>query len=354
MRYPQLTIDLKKLTHNVEVMVKLCRGSGISVMAVGKACCGDMAVTRALCDGGADWIGDSRLKNLTVFKNEGIEKPLCLLRLPMLSEVQELVQVADVSLVSELATVKALSEAAKSQGRKHKIILMVDLGDLREGLMPYDIMSAAKHIAGLKGVELYGIGANFACYGCVKPTYEKLAQLVSIADDIRTATGLPLPIVSGGNSASVPLLPDRVPSGITQLRLGETILLGKETVDRQAIPGAYLDVFSLSCEVIELQEKPSLPDGELCTDAFGNLPAFVDKGIRKRAILAIGRHDVIIEGLDPVDQGAEILGASSDHLIMDVTDIARPLDVGSIIKFNLRYGALITGMLSPYVTKVYL
>lgn len=354
MSYPSITINTKYLTENAETMVRLCGSAGISVMAIGKACCGDISVARALTAAGVKWLGDSRLQNLMTFKKAGIDKPLCLLRLPMLSEVSQLVSVADISLVSEMATAQALSQAAVSQGVVHKIILMVDLGDLREGLLPDDVLPAARFMADLPGIELHGIGVNFACYGCVMPSYQKLEQLVGLANDIRLATGLSLPVVSGGNSASVFLVPNKIPVGITQLRLGESILLGRETVYRNPVPGCHLDAFTLSCEIIELKEKPSVPDGELCTDAFGNPPSFVDKGIRRRAILGIGRQDVIVDGLIPFDHGADILGASSDHLIMDVTDVARPLEVGSVLKFNVQYSALLTSMQSSYVNKIYL
>lgn len=354
MTYPNITINTKYLTENAQTMVQLCGSAGISVMAIGKACCGDVTVARSLSAAGIKWLGDSRIQNLTTFKKAGIDKPLCLLRLPMLSEVKEVVSIADTSLVSEIATAKALSEAALSQGIIHKIVLMVDLGDLREGVMPADALSTAKIMAGLLGIELHGIGVNFACYGAVMPSYAKLEQLVQLAETIRSATGLPLPVVSGGNSASVFLLPDGVPPGITQLRLGESILLGRETVYRKAVSGCHLDAFTLSCEIIELKEKPSVPDGELCTDAFGNPPSFTDKGIRKRAILGIGRQDVITDGLIPLDEGADILGASSDHLIIDVSDVARPLEVGSIMSFNVQYSALLTSMQSSYVHKIYL
>lgn len=352
MPYPTITINLSKITKNAEIVVKLCKKAGVSVMGVTKACCGDPDVANAICQGGVECLGDSRIQNIARLRSAGFDIPMCLLRLPMLSEVREVVRLADMSLVSELETAKALSAEAEILGKRHKVILMVDLGDLREGIMPQKLLRHAKKFAALKGIELYGLGVNFACYGAVIPTRAKLEQLVDLADKVRAETGMPLPVVSGGNSASLPLFPGDVPRGVTQLRIGEGILLGRETVNRNVLPGASPDAFALSCEIIELQKKPSLPDGEIATDAFGNRPVFKDKGIRKRAILAIGRHDIIVDGLSPLDPGAEMLGASSDHLLLDVTDVERPLAVGSIMKFDMQYGALISGMMSSYITKV--
>ncbi|UQZ90307.1 alanine racemase [Deltaproteobacteria bacterium Smac51] len=351
-RHPLMRVNLAKITRNAEIVAGLCRRAGMGVMGVTKAFCAEPAIARAMIRGGLDWLGDSRIQNIARLKEAGIETPICLLRLPMISEAREVAALADMSLVSEVETAKALSEAAASQGRTHKITLMVDLGDLREGLLPQNILQAAKIINEMPGVELYGLGVNFACYGGVIPTTEKLEALLALAEDIRRQTGLPLPIVSGGNSASLYLAPGGIPNGVTNLRIGEAILLGRETSYRKVIEGAFTDTFTLECEIIELQKKPSLPDGLIGTNAFGQKPVFVDKGIRKRAILAIGRHDVIIDGLVPVDPKAEIIGASSDHLLMDVTEVERPLSVGSLMEFNVQYGSLISAMMSPYVTKI--
>lgn len=350
-RHPLMRVDLGKITRNAQVAADLCHKAGLTVMGVTKAFCAEPAIAEAMLRGGVDWLADSRVQNLAKLKAAGLKAPLCLLRLPMLSEAAEVVSLADMSLVSELATAKALAEAALAQGRTHKITLMVDLGDLREGLLPQNILHAAKEMSRLKGLELHGLGVNFACYGAVLPTREKLEALVALAGDIRRETGVELPVVSGGNSANIYLVPQGIPRGVTNLRLGEGILLGRETSFRQPVEGAFTDAFILEAEVIELQVKPSLPDGEIGTDAFGQKPVYEDRGPRRRAILAIGRHDVRVDDLLPLEPGASILGASSDHLIMDVTDAPRPLAVGSVLRFNVQYGALISAMMSPYVTK---
>lgn len=354
MPYPTITVSLKKIAKNAGIIVNKCKEFGISVVGVTKACCGDPDVAGAICQGGVAMLGDSRIQNIARLKSAGIDIPMCLLRLPMLSETRDVARLAEMSLVSEMETAKALAQESAALGLVHKVVLMVDLGDLREGIMPQKVLRTAKSFAALDGIELYGLGVNFACYGGVVPTPAKLRQLIDLAEEARQATGLPMPVVSGGNSASLALLFEgKIPKGVTQLRIGEGILLGRETaVERNVLPGACPDAFELNCEIIELQKKPSMPDGEIATDAFGNKPVFKDRGIRKRAILAIGRHDIIIDGLGPRDAGAEILGASSDHLLVDVTNVKRKLAVGSIMKFDMQYGSLISGMLSPYITKV--
>ena len=89
----------------------------------------------------------------------------------------------------------------------------------------------------------------------------------------------------------------RMPAGVTSLRIGETILLGVDTLTREPTLDLHTDAFVLSAPVIECKVKPSLPSGEIAQDAFGKRPTFVDRGDRRRAIVALGRQDAIAENL---------------------------------------------------------
>ncbi len=178
-------------------------------------------------------------------------------------------------------------------------------------------------------------------------------MLLEIKKRVEGAVGFPLERVSGGNSANMPLvMRGEMPRGITELRLGESVLLGTEAVERALIPGCHRDAFAVHAEVIEVVRKPSLPSGKIGQDAFGVVPVFVDKGVRRRAILAIGRQDVDPGGLTPVDEGVTIVGASSDHMICDVEDAGERVKVGSVLSFVPDYSALLRLSTSPYVEKV--
>ena len=145
---------------------------------------------------------------------------------------------------------------------------------------------------------------------------------------------------------------NEVPKGINQLRLGEAIVLGKETAFGKRIENTYDDVFTYLAEIIELKEKPSVPIGETGIDAFGEKPVFTDRGVRKRAILASGRQDLKVEGIKPRDKDAIVIGASSDHLIIDVSDCRKEYRVGDIMEFDMNYGALLAAFTSEYVEKI--
>lgn len=351
MKYPKLEIDLTKLEHNVKTIVNLCGKHGIQVAGVTKVFCGHPKIAEAYVDGGVAYIADSRIENLIKLKDFNI--PKILLRLPMISEAEVVVEYADISLNSEIKTIRALSKKALERGKIHNIILMVDLGDLREGYYDdEDIYDAVREILELDGVRLIGIGTNMTCYGGIIPDGDNLGRLIKLSMDIEARFDIELDIVSGGNSSSLHLLMDNKSiKGVNNLRLGESLILGVETAYGRRIDNTYDDVFQLVGEIIEVKHKPSVPIGEIGRDAFGKTPTFVDKGIRKRIICGIGKQDVDFDTIFPNDEGISILGGSSDHLLLDGTDSKVDYKVGDKISFKLSYGGILRLMTSEYVKK---
>lgn len=351
MSYPRILIDIKKLQENVEHLVKICTKQGIEVAGVTKGFSAYEPVVESFIRGGVRYLADSRIKNLKRLKDYKL--PKIMLRLPMLSEVDDIVQYSDYSLNSELKTIKALSHAAIKKDKIHKIILMIDLGDLREGYF-YDeeLFKDIEEILKLKGIKLAGIGTNLTCYGGVIPEEDTLKKLIDYKNTIESKFNIELDIISGGNSSTIHLLDHKIPKGINQLRLGEVLLLGKETAYGNKVKGTYSDAFTLEVQVIEVKEKPSIPIGKIGMDAFGNKPSFVDRGIRKRILCGIGKQDIKITSIIPKDQDLIILGGSSDHLILDASDSEIEYKTGDIIKFDLKYGGILSAMTSEYVDKV--
>ena len=103
---------------------------------------------------------------------------------------------------------------------------------------------------------------------------------------------------------------------------------------------------------MELKEKPSLPIGEVGVDAFGQKPYYEDRGIIKRAIIAIGQQDTDPGSMEPLDEQMDILGASSDHMILDVSKCTKAYKVGDVVSFKVGYGGMLKTATSPYVEKV--
>lgn len=351
--YPRLVINRQKIKENTALLAEKAAQLNIDLYTVSKVYCGMPSVAQASIDGGAKAIADSRLENFE--KMQSIDCDKVLLRLPMQSEAERVVALCDISLNSEIETLKSLDRAAEKASKKHRVILMIDLGDLREGILKSDVDETVKAIMSMKHISLEGIGVNLTCYGGVIPGPDNLGELAAIAKHIEKEFGITLNVVSGGNSSSLFLLDNgEMPSEINNLRLGEAIVLGRETAYGDAIKGAHEDAFILEAEIIELKMKDSIPTGKIGMDAFGNKPTFVDKGKMLRAIAAVGRQDINPEGLTPLDDQIEIIGASSDHMIMDLTKTGETYQVGQIVKFRLDYGAMLKACTSNYIEKVVL
>lgn len=352
MNAPRLEIDLDKIRENARTLVDQLAERGISVTGVTKVTLGSPEIASALICAGVETLGDSRIENIETMQSAGIRAEMILLRSPMLSQVARVVAHADASFNTEFDVIKALSTEAQRSGRTHRIVLMVELGDLREGILPRDVAAMVRQTLALPNIDLEGIGTNLACRCGVTPSIKNMSELSAIADSLEATFGLKLRLVSGGNSANLDwALCDAAHSGsgrINNLRLGESILLGREPLLRKPISGLHIDAMTLVAEVIESKIKPSQPTGELAQTAFGDGPPPIDRGHIGQAILAIGRQDTDPDGLEP-PRGIEILGASSDHLIAETG--MRLLRVGSEVAFQVNYSALVRAMTSPFVAK---
>jgi ornithine racemase len=348
---PRIEISLSQIQDNARKLSDLYGQKGISLMGVSKAVLGNPSIAEAMIQGGVKFIADSRIENIQRMKNAGLSAQFVLLR-TALSQAEAVVEDVDISLNTELDTVKELSYYAHLNSKVHEIIVMVELGDLREGILPCDLSQFVKTTLDLPNIKVVGIGCNLACYGGIKPNNKKMRELSELADAIEKEYKIDLEIVSGGNSANHEWYESaQTVDRINNLRIGESILLGCETVNRKIIPGLHTNAFNLIAEVIESKAKPSLPFGEICQDAFGNVPTFLDRGIRQRIIVALGRQDVLISGLKPCE-GLEILGSSSDHLVLDSKN--HNLKIGSEVRFNLDYGGLLAAMTSPFIKKQFI
>ena len=349
MKSPRLEIDLTKIAYNVREIVKLYGSKGIRIVGVTKGACGDPRIGKVFLKNGVEIIGDSRISNLARLRGSGIQAPLLLIRLPSFSEADAVIEHSDMSLNSELSVIKEISRVALKKGVMHKIILMVELGDLREGIMPTDLEDTVEKVLSLAGVELVGVGTNLACYGAVTPDEEKMGQLSDLAHNIEDKFRITLEFISAGNTASYSWIKTtKNPGKINCARLGECLLLGTNELEETKIPELQTDTMTLIAEVIESKVKPSIPYGKIGHDVFGNYEFFEDRGYIRRAILGVGRQDVVVEDLIP-RADIDILGASSDHLIVDAKKMN--LKVGDEVEFSLKYRAMLGAMTSRYVKK---
>ncbi|MFV2064583.1 MAG: alanine/ornithine racemase family PLP-dependent enzyme [Chloroflexota bacterium] len=343
-------MDLDKVHHNARSLVDALAERGISVTGVTKATLGSAEIARAWLRAGVTALGDSRIENIETLRGADVRAPFTLIRSPMPSQVDRVVMQSDVSLNTEIDVIRRLSAAATDAGRTHGVILMVELGDLREGIMAADLDDIVRETLSLPSLTLEGIGTNLACRSGVSPDAANMGELSALADSIEQTFGLTLRTVSGGNSANLDWALSGADTGrINELRLGESLLLGREPLHRRPIEGLHGDAFTLVTEVIESKRKPSQPWGVIAQAAFGQPSASPGGGEMQQAILAIGEQDTDPAGLG-APPGIEIVAASSDHLVVDCGQ--ERLLPGDGVRFQLNYSALVRAMTSPFVAKV--
>ncbi|MGL4607971.1 MAG: alanine/ornithine racemase family PLP-dependent enzyme [Eubacteriaceae bacterium] len=366
--YPILKINKRKIIENTKVIISKTRGN-FSVTAITKCVGGNLEIAQAFLEGGVSAIGDSRIKNLKELAELPCEK--WLIRLPMLSECNHTVAYSTLSLNSEIKTIRALNEAAKAQGKIHGILLMLDCGDLREGYFIGDgsphshainalitkeletFKNDVQEILTMEHIQIRGIATNATCVGATIPHPKTFKAFLEIKKTIETHYQLPCEIVSGGNSSTWHMVEKGVlPFEINNLRLGDVILFGRESAYFECYKDLHQDAFILDVEIIEIRNKPTYPIGEIGRNAFGDVPKFEDKGMRRRAICALGRQDTEPEHLFPMDTKIQIESYSSDHLILDISDTDTSYDVGDIISLRCDYMGALYASTSEYVEKI--
>jgi len=324
-----LTIDLAKITDNARRTLSLCRPLGIEVVGVTKGVGGTPEVARAMIAGGIKMIGDSRLENIVRMQKAGIEVPMILLRSPALSEAVECIARVDTSLNVDLDVLRALSTEASRTGKHHSVILMVDLDTGREGFPPEDLPGVCREVLGMKALTLQGLGAYFAYNSEREFQATSLQRLVALAKKIEEECGFSLPVISGGSTNVFGnfTLENKSIQGVNQLRIGTAILLGiSSSIGPRRIQGFHHDAFVLKAELIELKKRDRL-----------------------LGMLSLGQLDTAQEFLFPVSPGVTIVRASSDHTLVDVTQMDPKPRVGDTLAFQLGYFSLMRLMASPYV-----
>lgn len=351
-----LNIDLLALRHNIQTIDGWVSGRpDASWTLVTKVLCGHEGVLEALRALGIRSMADSRLANLESIHRACGDIETWYLRLPHLPVVDEIVRLADVSLNSEVQVIEALNEAARKQGKTHKIIIMIELGDLREGVMPGSLIGFYQRVFQLSNLEVIGIGSNLGCLSGAVPSVDQYAQLCLYHELLELKFDKRLAVVSAGTSAALPLLrAGGIPQKVNHFRIGESVFLGTDLLNGSTLEGLRDDVMTLEVDIVEIREKSLFATGETSDMMpFESLQGAENApGSRgHRAVVTIGQLDTEIAGLRPVDPRYELVGASSDLAVVNVCDNPEGLGVGDTIQFRAGYGALVRLMLSKYIDK---
>ncbi len=346
----RLDIDFDKIGANARHLVDRSAARGVSVTGVTKAMLGDPQLARTLIAAGVVGLGDSRIENIERMRHAHVHAEMLLIRSPMPSQIERIVHSNTTSVNTETEVLTALADAARMCGRVHDVMIMVELGDLRDGVMPAALHDTVRHVLRRPSLHLRGIGTNLACRNGIQPSDANMGELSQLVETVETTFGITIDVVSGGNSASLGWMTHAEQLGrVNNVRLGEAILLGCDPLDRRPIAGLHVDAITLVGEVVESQRKPSVPWGRSGQHAFGE-PAdrpddTADRGEIWQTIVAAGRQDTDPDDLHSPD-GVTVLAASSDHLILETTSRRRP---GEEVRFTPGYSALLRAMTSPFV-----
>ncbi len=350
-----IELNRKKLRYNYKYLDDLFRKNDIKWGIVTKLMCGNETFLREVLDLGIKQVGDSRVSNLKMIKKINPEVETMYIKPPPRRSIKSIVRYADISFNTEYTTIKVLSEAAIQLNKTHKIIIMIELGELREGVMRDDLIEFYGRVFELPNIEIIGLGTNLTCLSGVLPSQDKMIQLSLYKQLIEARFNKKIPLVSGGSSVTIPLiLENRLPAGINHFRVGETLFFGNDIYHNVDIEDMQHNLFHLYTEVIELSEKPVVPDGELGENLEGESISINEELYGEttcRAIIDLGLLDVDREHMTPVDESIEFAGASSDVIVLDLGDNKRNYKVGDLIEFNLDYLGVLKILNSEYIDK---
>jgi len=344
-----------ELRHNYEFLDKLFRENGIKWGITTKLLCGNPRFLKEVIGLGIGEVHDSRISNLKVIKEIDPDTLTIYIKPPPKDAIPDVVRYADISLNTELSTLHELSDESVKQGRIHKVIIMIEMGDLREGVMRDDLINFYEKVFKLPGIEVVGLGTNLNCLHGVMPDGDKLIQLALYKQIIELRFKKKIPLVSGGTTVTIPLLlRNQLPSGVNHFRVGEALFFGKNLFSNGVIEGMSDQVMELYTQIIEISEKPLVPTGEMGVNPQGKTTLIAEDDYGKtsyRAIIDVGVLDIQPDYLIPVNENIKILDASSDMLVLDVGANEKGYKVGDMIRFKLKYMGALGLMSSDYIEK---
>ncbi|MBN1970950.1 MAG: alanine racemase [Candidatus Delongbacteria bacterium] len=348
-------LDRSKLEKNYTYLDNLFKKNGIEWSIVSKLLCGSKELLSVLLDFNINQICDSRVSNLKAIKELNPAVETVYIKPPAKRSIKSIVKYADISMNTEFDTIEMLSKAAKELKKIHKIIIMIELGELREGVMRDDFIRFYEKVFELDNIEVIGIGTNLSCMYGVLPNHDKLIQLSLYEQLIEAKFSKHIKYVSGGSSVTIPLIfNNMLPKGINHFRVGETLFLGTDVYHDSTFDGMENDVFILYSEIIELIHKPNIPQGEMGSNVDGQKSSFDDNDLRHmsyRAIIDLGLLDVDFNHIYPQDDTLKIVGASSDMIVVNLGENVNNYKVGDLIVFRMDYMGTLRVLNSKYIGK---
>jgi len=347
----------RKLEENYAFLNAIFKPRDIQWGVVSKVLCGNILYLKEIIALGVREIHDSRISNLKKVKSLDPGIQTVYIKPPAERNIENIVRYADVSFNTEIYTIQLLSKEAQKQNKTHKIIIMIEMGDLREGVLGEELLSFYREILSMPNIEIRGIGTNLNCLSGVMPTQDKLIQLSLYKQLIEAKFSIKIPWVSGGTSVAIPLiLKNARPMAVNHFRIGDALFFGKDLFTGKTIEGMHNDVFKMYSQIIEITEKSNIPSGEIGENVAGNtfsINEMEDLGTTSlRAILDIGLLDMQPQYIEPEDSEITIIDASSDMMVVDISNSKNKYKIGDFVSFKIEYMGGLYLLNSNYIEKI--
>lgn len=350
-----IVLNRKHLLHNYQYLSRLFKDHDIEWGIVSKVLCGSTIYLKEIIALGIHQICDSRITNLKTIKSIDPSIETVFIKPPAKRYISSIVKYADASFNTEFETIRMISEEAVKQQKVHKVIIMIELGELREGVMRKDFVDFYAKVFNLPNIEVAGIGTNLTCMYGVLPSQDKLIQLCLYEQLVEAKFNKQIPYISGGTSVTIPLIEQGlIPKGVNHFRVGETLFLGTDAYNNKPNAHLHQHIFKLYAEILEIKEKPNIPDGNIGHNMSGEPVTFGDPSLGThsyRAIIDIGLLDVDESHITPTSDQLKIVGSSSDMMVLDLGTEYNQYKVGSLIEFHLDYMGILRIMNCDYVDK---
>lgn len=360
----ELIIQTEKIKNNIKFLSNYFNKHNINWSLITKVFSGDKDFLKNVLTDDViekiDAVGDSRLTSLKNLKEVNPNMRTIYIKPPAQMYADDIIKYADISLNSSLTTIKALNNAAKKANKTHQIIIMIELGELREGIKRTDIISFYEQVFKLSNIEVIGLGSNLGCMYGVEPTYDKLLQLSLYKELISAKFNKDLKYISGGTSITLPLIKQKlIPKDINHFRIGEAAFFGLSPLDNNQFEDLSTDTFEFSANIIELEEKKIIPEGIISDANVGHTADYNNTNLGEtsvKAILDFGLLDVDKDDLQMLDKDIEFVGITSDMIVIDLglnqTEKGKKkYKLGDKIKFKPNYMAVARLLNSKFIDK---
>lgn len=362
----ELKIHINEIIDNIKKLSAIFEEHDKEWSLITKVFSGDTEfLKRILTDDvieGIHSVGDSRLTSLKNLKAVNPKMRTIYIKPPAKIYADLVVKYADISLNSSYETIKALNEAAKKQNKVHEIIIMIELGELREGVKRDDIIDFYKKVFNFSNIKVVGLGSNLGCMYGVEPTFDKLLQIVLYKELTETKFKQKMEFVSGGSSITLPLLgKDTIPADMNHFRVGEAAFFGTSPLDNEQFADLSTETFNFYANIIELEEKKIVPDGIISDASIGHTAEFSDDDLGEttyKAILDFGLLDVDREEIEVKDKNIKFVGITSDMTVVDIgnnktADGKKKYKVGDKICFKPSYMGVARLLNSKFIDKMF-